>query len=297
MSYHSDSYRRDRSHSRERDRGTYGSYERNPSGNDSYYGNSHYQSYSSYKSYDRDDSYRNDSYRTDSKYDSYRNDSHYDSYRNDSRYQSKYDSYRNDSARRDSRYDSYRTEKKGGNLQELDPIEYDIANLPEIKKNFYVESEISQKRNPAETQAYLDHNEISVQNCNDIKVMMSFEETNFPESIMQVIKKQKYEKPTPIQAVGWPIVLQGNDVVGIAETGSGKTISFMIPFDVRKLFGLKSTIFEVKVLEDNVEFSVIGYGHGVGMSQTGANELAKNGNNYEQILHHYYTNVDITNME
>ena len=67
--------------------------------------------------------------------------------------------------------------------------------------------------------------------------------------------------------------------------------------DVRKIFGLKSTIFEVKVLENSVEFSVIGYGHGVGMSQTGANELAKNGNNYEQILHHYYTNVDITNME
>ena len=39
-----------------------------------------------------------------------------------------------------------------------------------------------------------------------------------------------------------------------------------------------------------------GYGHGVGMSQTGADSMAKNGANYEEIIKHFYTNVEIVNM-
>lgn len=67
--------------------------------------------------------------------------------------------------------------------------------------------------------------------------------------------------------------------------------------DARKIFGLKSTNFDFKKSEDKIEFFVIGYGHGVGMSQTGANELAKNGYDYIKIIHHYYNDVDIINME
>ena len=41
---------------------------------------------------------------------------------------------------------------------------------------------------------------------------------------------------------------------------------------------------------------MLGYGHGVGMSQTGADSLAKQGKNYEEIIKHYYTGVQIENM-
>ena len=67
--------------------------------------------------------------------------------------------------------------------------------------------------------------------------------------------------------------------------------------DARTMFGLKSTMFNFKINDDNVVFSVVGYGHGVGMSQTGANQLAINGYDYKEILHHYYTDVEIINME
>jgi ATP-dependent RNA helicase DDX5/DBP2 len=40
---------------------------------------------------------------------------------------------------------------------------------------------------------------------------------------MTCIRSQSWTQPTPIQAVGWPIALSGRDVVGIAQTGSGKT--------------------------------------------------------------------------
>lgn len=65
---------------------------------------------------------------------------------------------------------------------------------------------------------------------------------------------------------------------------------------LRTIFGLKSTQFTIKLNEDNICFDVIGYGHGVGMSQVGANTYAKEGKNYIDIINKYYTNVDIVTM-
>lgn len=42
---------------------------------------------------------------------------------------------------------------------------------------------------------------------------------------MEVINKQPWSEPTPIQAQGWPLALSGKDMVGIAQTGSGKTLA------------------------------------------------------------------------
>lgn len=63
--------------------------------------------------------------------------------------------------------------------------------------------------------------------------------------------------------------------------------------EIRKLLNLRSTNFTIKEDIDNIIFITKGYGHGVGMSQTGANFLAKQGYTYEEILQHYYTNVVI----
>lgn len=63
--------------------------------------------------------------------------------------------------------------------------------------------------------------------------------------------------------------------------------------EMRTIFGLKSANFTITLSQNSVIFSVIGYGHGVGMSQSGANEMAKNGKKYTEILSHYYTNIQI----
>ena len=65
---------------------------------------------------------------------------------------------------------------------------------------------------------------------------------------------------------------------------------------MRSILGLKSTNFNFKIDGDNIIFSVIGYGHGVGMSQTGADSMAKSGSNYEEIVKHFYTGVEIVNI-
>ena len=66
--------------------------------------------------------------------------------------------------------------------------------------------------------------------------------------------------------------------------------------EVRTIFGLKSAKFQIDIKGENIKFSVIGYGHGVGMSQTGADSMAKQGSDYEEIIKHYYTGTEIVEL-
>lgn len=61
----------------------------------------------------------------------------------------------------------------------------------------------------------------------------------------------------------------------------------------RSLLGLRSTDFEITNDNSKVYINTKGYGHGVGMSQYGANEMAKNGFTYDEILKYYYTGIEI----
>ena len=63
--------------------------------------------------------------------------------------------------------------------------------------------------------------------------------------------------------------------------------------DFRFMYGLRSTNIEIEMLENSVMMYVKGYGHGVGMSQYGANYMAMDGKNYEDILKTYYTGVEL----
>jgi len=67
--------------------------------------------------------------------------------------------------------------------------------------------------------------------------------------------------------------------------------------DVRMVFGLRSSSFDIIPCEESVVFKVTGYGHGVGMSQYGANYYAKNGDNYMEILKKYYSDIDFATLE
>ncbi len=64
----------------------------------------------------------------------------------------------------------------------------------------------------------------------------------------------------------------------------------------REQLGLRSTDFVLKIEGNNLVVTTYGYGHAVGMSQYGANEMAKLGYNYKDILHHYYQNININSL-
>ena len=64
--------------------------------------------------------------------------------------------------------------------------------------------------------------------------------------------------------------------------------------NARSIFGLKSAKFNFEIIDNNVKFIVVGYGHGVGLSQSGSDALAKQGKNYEEIIKYYYKDVEIS---
>lgn len=85
----------------------------------------------------------------------------------------------------------------------------------------------------------------------------------------------------------------------IEKTPSGMVKSITIGsvslsgLQVRKIFGLRSASFDLSYQNDKFIFNVLGYGHGVGMSQYGAEYMAKQGSDYKQILAWYYPNTAI----
>ncbi len=101
----------------------------------------------------------------------------------------------------------------------------------------------------------------------------------------------------------WPdAVLEGAPAKWFAEivrtrSGAIKTLSVGgVPVtggQARAAFGLRSAHFDVSADGDAVTFDVIGYGHGVGMSQTGAAAMAEGGADYKQILARYYPGTEI----
>ncbi len=86
-------------------------------------------------------------------------------------------------------------------------------------------------------------------------------------------------------------------ILEYTESTRVKTVKFgnheISGVEARTLLGLKSTNFEITKDGDNIKFSVKGYGHGVGMSQTGADSMAKQGSTAEDIIRHFYAGVEI----
>jgi stage II sporulation protein D len=97
--------------------------------------------------------------------------------------------------------------------------------------------------------------------------------------------------------------LFGEDIASIPEVVSEDELGYVEKVKInnetmsgekfRKTLSLPSACFEMKVNSDGVKITTIGKGHGVGLSQYGANQMAKEGRNYKDILNYYYQNINI----
>ncbi len=121
----------------------------------------------------------------------------------------------------------------------------------------------------------------------------------------------KYQSTVSVPAADFKAALKGctlpkeyKDYIGkITRTDSGYVKTIVIGdktfsgADVRKLFNLRSSSFDIALKEDSFVFSVRGYGHGVGMSQYGAEYMAQQGNTYDEILLWYYKGCKIVKTD
>lgn len=100
---------------------------------------------------------------------------------------------------------------------------------------------------------------------------------------------------------GFEIDFSKPDCIKILEYNENKRVKKMLignieisGVEARSIFGLKSANFKFEILDDNIKFSVIGYGHGVGLSQCGSDALAKSGKKFDEIIKYYYKDVEIS---
>ncbi|MED6290290.1 putative ATP-dependent RNA helicase ddx5 [Ilyodon furcidens] len=119
--------------------------------------------------------------------------------------------------------------KFGNPGERLRKRHWNLDELPKFQKNFYQEHPDATHRPLQEVEQYRRSKEVTVKGRDCPKPIVKFHEAAFPNYVMDVIVKQNFTEPTPIQSQGWPVALSGKDMVGIAQTGSGKTIAYLLP--------------------------------------------------------------------
>ncbi|ESW95879.1 ATP-dependent RNA helicase DBP2 [Ogataea parapolymorpha DL-1] len=106
---------------------------------------------------------------------------------------------------------------------------FDLETLPKFEKNFYKEAEAVASRSEDEVAAFRKEHDMTVYGRDIPRPITSFDEAGFPDYVLKEVKAQGFPNPTAIQCQGWPMALSGRDMVGIASTGSGKTLSYCLP--------------------------------------------------------------------
>lgn len=109
-------------------------------------------------------------------------------------------------------------------------------SYPLIKKDFYIEDAGVANMDPEEVAAIREQNNNIMVSCDEDSEahipnpVRNFDDgfLHYPE-ILDELQRAGFTKPSPIQMQGWPIALQGLDLIGIAQTGTGKTLAFLLP--------------------------------------------------------------------
>lgn len=124
------------------------------------------------------------------------------------------------------------------------------------------------------------------------KSSKTYTKSNFLNIVSNNIKGANLELATMERSIE---ILSRNIGDTVKEVKIGNKVITGVEF--RKIFGLNSANFSISFESNNVIINCKGYGHGVGMSQWGANYMAQNGTDYKEIIKHYFQGSDVINLE
>lgn len=130
---------------------------------------------------------------------------------------------------------------------------------------------------------------ISVDSPGEEKIMSTFystEEITYEELANKINAYKNENSITTTNLKGKIKILSRTDGNRIKEIKIQNTV--LTGVEIRNILGLRSANFDIILKNKSIIFNVSGYGHGVGMSQWGAEVMARNGSNYKEILYHYY---------
>eukprot|EP00899_Mesostigma_viride_P010304 jgi/Mesvir1/19275/Mv10354-RA.3 len=114
-------------------------------------------------------------------------------------------------------------------IEALPPLDHSSVSYGEIFKDLYEESLDVIAMTPEEVTAICRENAIRVSGFDVPRPVTQWEHLGLDEPLMACVRKQNYARPTGIQCQVLPIALSGRDCIGIAKTGSGKTVAFVLP--------------------------------------------------------------------
>ncbi|KAK5669843.1 hypothetical protein QVD99_004220 [Batrachochytrium dendrobatidis] len=119
-----------------------------------------------------------------------------------------------------------------GSKKEIDPlpfIDHAAMDYPDFSKNFYTEHQDISQLSDTQVQTIRQQLDMRVFGKHVPRPCISFAHFGFDESLLNCIIKHGYTEPTGIQRQAVPVALSGHDLIGIAQTGSGKTAAFLWP--------------------------------------------------------------------
>ncbi len=134
---------------------------------------------------------------------------------------------------------------------------------------------------------------VSVDSAADTAAPRYQETVSFsPDDIKASVHKVFPDVQFADDAAAWCKVLTVSDAGTVLTMQCGNTVCS--GQQVREMLGLRSACFTIEFSDGVFRFTTKGYGHTVGMSQYGANEMAKNGASYKEILAHYYPDTTLS---
>jgi ATP-dependent RNA helicase DDX46/PRP5 len=121
-------------------------------------------------------------------------------------------------------------EKSKPKKKDIPSVDYSKLDLAPIRKNFWVEpAELSNLTEAETNDLRLELDGIKVSGKDVPKPVQKWAQCGLPRSTLDILADLGYEKPTPIQMQALPALMSGRDVIGVAKTGSGKTMAFLLP--------------------------------------------------------------------
>ncbi len=126
----------------------------------------------------------------------------------------------------------------------------------------------------------------------EYKTTVSFKTSDFKNRLKKEYPDIKFTSSNLIKSI---------KILNYTEGGRVKTLQIenikLKGTDFRRIFSLRSANFKIEGKKDSLNITTIGNGHGVGMSQWGANYLAKSGKDYEYIIKYYYLGVELSSID